>query len=510
MSETAIRALIREAESSGVTLWMENGQLQFKAQGQLSNELRAALRARKAELMGELSIPVYRKSASPPAVARFHECSKDFWEECKANTTLRHGTHAAVRLTGTIEPERIEVAFKRLSSRHDLLRSTVSESEDGLPILRLTDVPSPLDVLDLSGSSRVLIDAAIERAIYAPFENDRIYRARLIKVSELECVLAVVIHHFVADAVSLSVFLRELLDELRNPTATPLATRERPLQYADYVLAKNEWLAGPGLQYRWSLWKEKMRGAQGVRFPPVEERRAATTSRLEILDLHVEEALRTKLARAALIARVPFPLAILAANFAALARTFQREDFFTVLLHLDRDEPVLFDMVGFTINCIPVRVTVSAQRSYKDLMTGVQDAFVFARDYQVPWNMLMHLLEEVGASCVAPLFNYLYAAQETRSTPTSISRERGGNFAIEPLSVRSPEQTNSVDWKSYELHAFDNGISIQVTIKYMPSAYESVAVEKFAKTFLRCLEELAEDPQQPVIATASPAIAVGN
>lgn len=506
MSETAVRALIREAENNGVKLWMDNGQLQFKAEkGKLTDELRAALRARKAELIGELSVPKVKKSASPPAVASFHPCSKDFWAECKANTTLRHGTHFAIKLTGRIELERFEAAFKQLSSRHDLLRSTVGVSDDGLPFLQLVDNLLPVEILDLSGSAYPQIKSAVEQAIYAPFEEGRIHRAQVIKVADAQYVVALVIHHFVADAISLSVLLRELLGELEASNGSPLATRERPLQYADYIIGKNEWLAGPGLEYRMGLWREKMRGAQGVRFPQVEERHGSGPTRLEILELQVEEKLRTQVARAVSAAKVPFPIAILAANFAALARTFQRGDFFTVLLHLDRDAPALFDMVGFTINCIPVRVTVSPQMSYRELMAHVHDAFEFARDYQVPWNMLLPLLEDAGASCVGPLFNYLYAAPETKNAPPSSSREHGG-FSIEPLRVEGPEPTNSVDWKSYELHAFDNGESVQVTMKYMPSAYKTAAVMEFAETFLRCLAELGDNPQQRVWAGNEPAL----
>jgi len=125
-------------------------------------------------------------------------------------------------------------------------------------------------------------------------------------------------------------------------------------------------------------------------------------------------------------------------------------------------------------------------------MIQVHDAITFATNYQVPWGMLMPLLGDIGASHVAPLFNYLSVARNVASAPAL--DPQGSDMKIEPISVQGPEPTNSVDWKSYELHAIDTGAELHVTVKYMPSAYETAAVRRFASTFLRCLQALADDP----------------
>lgn len=496
MSDTDVGLFIREAEINGITLWIEDGQLRFKApKGTMTSVMRDALRSRKNELIGELSFPIFKKRTPPAAVARFPACNRGFWEESEANTHFRHSTHFAVKLTEKIALERFESAFKRLISRHDLLRSCVRVGDDGMPFLELDkDPPAPVSILDLSGSTAasapMQVKAAVERAIYAPFEGARIYRAQVIKVSDFEHVVAVVMHHFVADSVALEIVLRELLDGLQG--AHDSHTGERPLQYADYLLGMNDWLAGQGLEYRLKLWKDKMRGAHGVRFPLTDASQSSGPSKLDVVGIHVGAALRAKLARANAAARVPFPLTILAANFAALATTFQRTDFYTVLVHSGRREPVLFDLVGFTVNCLPVRVTVMPQMSYIDLMAHIHDALIFATNYQVPWGILMPLLGEIGASHIAPLFNYLSVARDVSNAPPS--NPHGNGIKVEPIAVEGPEPTNSVDWKSYELHAIDTGAELHVTLKYMPSAYQTAAVKEFAKTFLRCLEALADDP----------------
>jgi hypothetical protein len=500
MSEADVRLLIHEAEANGVTLWMEGGQLRFKTRnGKLTSVLRAALQSRKADLIGELSIPIFRKRVSPPAVVR---CAADrigFWKECESDIALRHGTHYAVRLTGPVELERIDAAFKRLIARHDLLRSRVRIADDGVPFLHLTeDPPVSVSIVDLSGSggasSPLPVKTAVEGAIYAPFEDGQIYRTQIIKVSDSEYVLAGVIHHFVADAFSVKVVFRDLKSGLLGGEDTQIQTRERPLQYADYLFGMSEWLDGPGLVCRLAHWKDKMRGAQGVHFPLADESQRTGPSKLGVLNIHVGMELRAKLARVVAITGMPFSIAILAANFAALARTFQRRDFFTVLLYSGRDDTALFDMVGSTIGSIPVRVTIDSKMSFAELLIHVQDAFVFAVAHRVPWGILKPILGEIGAGHAAPFFNYLSVARDAASTPPSSTH--GKSLQIEPVAVRRPEQTDIVDWKSYEVHAVDTGVEVYVNLRYMPSVYRPTAIQAFADTLLYCLEALADDPRR--------------
>src|SRR5579859_1552679 len=76
------RALVRDAAREGIRLWAENGQLRFKApKGNIPDALRSRLQSRKSDLIGELSLPVFRKRASAAQVIQYPPYANDFWME---------------------------------------------------------------------------------------------------------------------------------------------------------------------------------------------------------------------------------------------------------------------------------------------------------------------------------------------------------------------------------------------------------------------------------------------
>jgi hypothetical protein len=503
MHEKGVRMLIREAEQNAVRLWVENGQLRYKApKGEIPETLRAALRSRRDDLIGELSTPVFRKSGCTPDLVRYPHFWQDFWEETQANLALANAIHLAIKLSGEIDLERIDSALGRLISRYDLLRSRV-ELENGVPCLRFEQHQvMPIDILDVSDSAAAVpIKTLIEQAIYAPFENGRLHRARVIKISDNEYVVVIVIHHFVADPVSSGILANELIASLHNEQGAQSLTDARPLQYSDYLLGMSEWLSGEGLKYRLAYWTEKMRGAPPVRFPLVH---ATPEAGLACVSIHIDEALRASAARAAAVSGVPFALVLLAAKFAALAHTLQSRDLVTIMIHHGRDDPALRELVGFTLNCFPVRVSVPPEMAYGELLASVKDTYFLARDYQVPWGLLMRSLGENGVSGVAPIFNYIPQLRAEQNVLSAFHHT--ASLEVDHIDVEGLAETNSVAWKSHEFQVVDFGSDMLVSVKYMPSRHAAAAVEGFARSFCFCLEMIAQEPTR-LIGSATPVTA---
>lgn len=500
-----VRALIRAATHSGVSLWVDNGELRYKApKGELPEHLRAALRANRSDLLGELSKPDFRKRGGAPQLVRYPAFWRDFWEETQANLALCNAIHVALRLAGDISLERIETAWQQLISRYDVLRSRV-ELEAGVPCLVLAHcAPALPDCLDISGVPAVDLPKRmallLEQAIYGPLEQGQLYRTRVIRISATEYIVAIVIHHFIGDPVSCGILADELTAKLREKSGPSAGTDERPLQYADYLLAMSDWLSGEGLRYRLAYWQETMRGAPAVRFPLAHEPRPGVATRLDSVVIQIDTALRAGIARTAAATRIPVPVVLLAAKFAALAMTLSSNDLVVIMIHNGRKDPALLGLFGLTLNCFPVRITIRPGMSYAELLASVNDAYLLAEDYQVPWGLLMRSLREIGVSCVAPIFNYIpprayqYIPTVGAAPGAPDPFRRDARLEVDQIGVASPEETSTAAWKSHEFQVSDSGAEIFVSVKYTHSAYRRASVEAFARSLLLCLQMITRDP----------------
>ncbi len=505
MLETNVKSLIREAACAGVKLWVEQGRLHFKShRGVLPTHLRAALAEQKDAVIGELSRPVFSRRPEHSPIVRFPAFMRGFWQENEANTVLRHGTHVAFRLTGELTQERIESALSRLTARHDLLRARMGIDDVSPFLVAGPHASRTLYVSDLSScnadSRSREVQGEVHRAIYAPFQCGDLFRASIIKVSDHEYAVAVVMHHFVSDFVTLGILVKEFIEALRASDLSRFLDDERRLQYFDYLFAINEWLEGAGAKYRLRYWKQVMHDAPATSFCASEQ---STTGpwKLDVVSLTVGSDLRRRMADAIRSTKVPFIVGLLTVYFAALAITLRRTDVVVAFLHSGRIDPALSHLVGFTADCVPLRIAIAPRMSFIDLMMQVHEVYFLAMDYQIPWGLLIDVLPEIGGSPIARLFNYLPTSQS--GPGGSDVRVAENDFELAPISYDVPEATNSAEWKSHELHVWDSGSEMFAAFKYMPQRYRESDVDRLAKALVDCMEVLAETPAAQVFSVSS-------
>jgi amino acid adenylation domain-containing protein len=125
---------------------------------------------------------------------------------------------AALRLSGALQAQALELALRDVIERHEPLR-TVIANEDGAPVGYVRALEAQTTLLaheDLSGLHERARGAALNQIIArdstTPFDlsRDLMIRARLIKLTDSEHVLTLVMHHIAGDGVSMGVFCKEL------------------------------------------------------------------------------------------------------------------------------------------------------------------------------------------------------------------------------------------------------------------------------------------------------------
>jgi hypothetical protein len=133
-------------------------------------------------------------------------------------------THFSVsaQIAGHTEIEDWYAALSSLQQRHPLLAASIELDENGTPYFRKKmETPIPLRVV--RDTSLVQFETEVSGEIATPFDSakDPLARAVLLH-GEDQSIIILVVHHSIADAISLAYAIRDLLRALSGETLEPL------------------------------------------------------------------------------------------------------------------------------------------------------------------------------------------------------------------------------------------------------------------------------------------------
>jgi pyochelin synthetase len=245
----AISQLIDDLERSGIRVWVEQGQLRFRApQGAMTDDRRAWMREHKEEIVEHLNAGGFPQLKAD--VANQHEPFPI--TDVQSAYLLGRGrtfVYGGVACHGygelrypTLDPERMTAAWRALIARHDMLRAVVAN--DGSQRV-LPEVPGyEVAVADLRGGNGFAeaVEATRAEMDHRVLAHDRwpLFEAR-ITLGDEEAILHLSVDFLIADFVSIQILLDELHRFYHEPEAA-LPTLE--VTFRDYLLAERAFVAG--------------------------------------------------------------------------------------------------------------------------------------------------------------------------------------------------------------------------------------------------------------------------
>ncbi|WP_285585148.1 non-ribosomal peptide synthetase, partial [Actinoallomurus iriomotensis] len=186
----------------------------------------------------------------------------------------------ALRLRGELDVDALAAALADLTERHETLRTVFPES-NGTPYQAVLDPVADLDIAeagDLAGALTRLAAQGFDLTAEPPL------RAHLLKITESEHILLLVLHHIATDGWSWTPLTHDLATAYnarhsgRPPQWTPL-----PVQYADYTLWQRQLLGNPDdpnslLNRQLTYWTTALDGIPDQLPLPTDRPRPAQTS----------------------------------------------------------------------------------------------------------------------------------------------------------------------------------------------------------------------------------------
>ncbi|MFB8101214.1 condensation domain-containing protein, partial [[Kitasatospora] papulosa] len=286
-------------------------------------------------------------------------------------------------------------------------------------VLAADRAPSVLSVVETAPDRRAAeVDAAARETF--DLAADVPIRARLVRTGPADHTLVLVVHHIALDGESLGPLLRDLAAayaerrEGRAPVWEPL-----PVQYADYTLWQQdvlgdesdpESLAHRQLEY----WRGALADmAQPLALPTDRPRPKRTSSDGGLVTFGIGPDLLAAVEKLAAERDTTVSMVMHAALAVLLRHLGCGDDIPIGAPIAGRTDEELRDLVGFFVNTWVLRVDLSGNPTFHELLGRVRDRSLGAYDNQdMPFERLVELLNPDRSTAYHPFFQVMLAWQE--------------------------------------------------------------------------------------------------
>ena len=454
----------------------------------LTPEQRALLQRRMAAHRPGDAIA--RRQGDGPAPLSFAQHRLWFMQQLNPDNTA-YNMMTVLRLRGGLDRRAMEAAFAALTARHEALRSRYIPGPDGVP-QQVADEPPVLTRIDLSRDADPM--AAAHRRIAGitaqPHDLRGVpVRAGLIRLAPDDHILAIGLHHIVADRWSLGIIVRELAvlyDAASRGEADPLPPAA--LQMPDFAL----WQQGQAQEMQRQLdhWRERLCDAPALDLPRDFRARAGAGAAGGVLPF----AIRPDLAQAARdMARrrgTSLFTLMLAAFNALLARYCDSDDIVLGSDVSNRGRAETQGMIGPLVNTLVLRSDLSGRPGFNEILTRTEavlrDAFA---NQDVPLDQVVEALNpDRRPGETIPLFRAKFDLQQADRLPDAVHGLRLERFPYEETAAK------------YELrfNLEDHGDRVAGRVEYRADLYLPETVARMAGHFQRLLAAMLAQPDRPV------------
>ena len=400
----------------------------------------------------------------------------------------------AMRLRGALNIQCLRQSLDAVVQRHDVLRTTIGDINGDPFQMVARDCSVELVICDLTAQpeSQREVEASnlVSEEAFRPFNlaRDLMLRAMLIKLTEEEHILLLVMHHIASDGWSLSILRRELSHYYQGYLVGKVERLpELPIQYADYAIWQREWLQGKVLEEQLSYWKQNLSGAPKILELPADRPRPSiqtfqgASQRMELLP-RLTQDVKLLCHRE----KVTLFMTLLAVFQLLLSRYTGRDDIVVGSPIAGRNRREAEDLIGFFVNTLALRTDLSGDPTFLELLGRVREMALGAYAHQdVPFEKLVDELQAERDlshhSLVQVMFVLQNAPQEKLIFP---------GVDASPMKIRSSQAKFDLT-----LSVTETASGLTVGLEYNTDLYEAASMERMLAHFRVLLEGVIAHPE---------------
>jgi amino acid adenylation domain-containing protein len=457
----------------------------------------AGLCERLPELGGDVELPAIEVLVEREGLPLSYAQQRLWFIDRLEDGSSHYNIPGAARVRGDLDKAAFARAVRTIVERHESLRTIFQEADGEVVQVIRQDVDFLLAERDLSGLAPEERESEVGRLALEdarrPFDlgSDPLLRVALLQLSDDEHVVLFNMHHIASDGWSMGVLMRELgalYEAYRAGRDNPLPPLR--VQYADYAHWQRQWLRGEILEDQLSYWRRQLAGLPLVHGLPLDKPRPARQGfdggeHVQRLDGDLKgriEAVRRERG-------VTLFMFLQAAFSVLLGRYSQETDIVVGSPIAGRVHHDVEPLIGFFVNTLVLRADLSGAPRLVDLLESSRRTILDAYAHQhVPFEMLVEELKPERSLSHSPLFQILFALQNTEQVDARLGAAR-----LEPFGGNSGVAKFDLELNVLEL---EDGLALYWA--YKQELFHHETIERMAGHFAVLLAALAEHASTPV------------
>ena len=456
------------------------------AQGSLEN-----LSDAKRELLASLLLARGRKRAAgrliqprdPARPAPLSRGQEQLWvAESLADGQPLYNVPYGLRLRGDLEVSALRAALDGVVARHAILR-TVYRRRDDSGLEQIVEPAGPVALPVEEAADEEAAFAAAQREAAAPLDllDGPVLRGRLFRIAADDHLLVLVVHHIATDAWSVGVLLEdlaELYDAARSSREHRLpaldidyadaAAHERGREPADY-----DGLVG--------MWRERMDGVSPLALSPSADPDTSRTGNR--IRRHWDGGLGHALQRAA-DARRTTVFNVMLTAFAVLLHRYTDTSRFAIGTVMANRGSQTDRLIGYFANTVPVVADVAPGAALSDVLAGVTQQSLWAREHQVPFDVLVDGISPERSLAGSPLFEAMFV----------FNNAPGHELHLPGLTLSPAHLHSSTAKFPLDLSCAVAGDDVMVSLEFDASVLDDEGAERLLGHYRRLLDGLCGSP----------------
>ncbi|MDT5411888.1 MAG: hypothetical protein QOG14_4108, partial [Mycobacterium sp.] len=421
----------------------------------------------------------------------------------------------AFRINGTLDVEALEAALDDVIARHESLR-TVFPDVDGVAMQKVLAAEPGMwrrddaEVVSVSGRN---VDA--ELVALAGYRFDLAaeipIRAQVYEMAPEQYVLGIVLHHIAFDGWSMAPMVRDVAEAYAArlqglaPGWAPM-----PVQYVDYTLWQHEHLGELAdgqsrIAEQLAYWERALAGLPEVASLPTDRARPPVPSyRGDGVEVRIDPQTWAGVKALATAHNATASMVLQAVTAVLMHRVGVGDDVALGTPIAGRMDAALDELVGFFVNTWVLRVGVSSQQRFSEVLEQVRNKALDAYGNQdVPFELLVERLNPTRSTSHHPLFQVAMVFQNNVRPEVALD-----GASIEPVPMVTRTAKFDLDIQLSEVLGEDSAAPFALSqvpgegagapmcagvLTYATDLFDRSTIERLVGWFGRVVEAVVAD-----------------